>query len=160
MESMERSSRKVRTGVVVSDAREKTVTVAIELQFPHPKYKKIVKKTRKLHAHDESFEAKVGDTVKIMETKPFSKTKKWRVTVKDAIPGGQIKKGDIVQAVVVRTKKETRRKDGTYIRFDENACVIINEQEQPRGTRIFGPVGRELREKKFMRIVSLAPEVL
>jgi len=69
-------------------------------------------------------------------------------TVKDAIPGGQIKKGDIVQAVVVRTKKETRRKDGTYIRFDENACVIINEQEQPRGTRIFGPVGRELREKK------------
>ena len=76
MESMERSSRKVRTGIVVSDAREKTVTVAIELQFPHPKYKKIVKKTRKLHAHDESFEAKVGDTVKIMETKPFSKTKK------------------------------------------------------------------------------------
>jgi len=81
-------------------------------------------------------------------------------TVKDAIPGGQIKKGDIVKAVVVRTKKETRRKDGTYIRFDENACVIINDQEQPRGTRIFGPVGRELREKKFMRIVSLAPEVL
>ena len=80
MESIERSSRKVRIGIVVSDAREKTVTVAIELQFPHPKYKKIVKKTRKLHAHDESFEAKVGDTVKIMETKPFSKTKKWRVT--------------------------------------------------------------------------------
>ena len=77
-------------------------------------------------------------------------------TVKDAIPGGQIKKGDIVQAVVVRTKKETRRKDGTYIRFDENACVIINEQEQPRGTRIFGPVGRELREKKFMRILKPA----
>ena len=72
-------------------------------------------------------------------------------TVKDAIPGGQIKKGDIVNAVVVRTKKETRRKDGTYIRFDENACVIINEQDQPRGTRIFGPVGRELREKRFMR---------
>ena len=74
--------------------------------------------------------------------------------------GGIIKKGDIVSAVVVRTKKETRRKDGTYIRFDENACVIINEQDQPRGTRIFGPVGRELREKRFMRIVSLAPEVL
>ena len=72
----------------------------------------------------------------------------------------QIKKGDIVQAVVVRTSKETRRKDGTYIRFDENACVILNDQDQPRGTRIFGPVGRELREKKFMRIVSLAPEVL
>jgi large subunit ribosomal protein L14 len=81
-------------------------------------------------------------------------------TVKDANPGGEIKKGDIVSAVVVRTKKEIRRDDGTYIRFDENACVLLNEQEQPRGTRIFGPVGRELREKKFMRIVSLAPEVL
>ena len=69
-------------------------------------------------------------------------------TVKEAIPGGQIKKGDIVEAVVVRTRKETRRKDGTYIRFDENACVILNDQDQPRGTRIFGPVGRELREKK------------
>ncbi len=81
-------------------------------------------------------------------------------TVKDAIPGGAIKKGEVVKAVVVRTKKETRRPDGSYIRFDENACVIINDQQQPRGTRIFGPVGRELRDKKFMRIVSLAPEVL
>ena len=80
MSEENRTSRKVRTGIVVSDAREKTVTVAIEIQFPHPKYKKIVKKTRKLHAHDESFEAKVGDTVKIMETKPQSKTKRWRVT--------------------------------------------------------------------------------
>ena len=77
MSNVERTSRKVRTGIVVSDVREKTVTVAIELQFPHPKYKKIVKKTRKLHAHDESFEAKVGDTVKIMETKPFSKTNEY-----------------------------------------------------------------------------------
>ena len=82
------------------------------------------------------------------------------VTVKDAMPAGNIKKGTVSRAVVVRTKKETRRKDGTYIRFDENACVIINDQDQPRGTRIFGPVGRELREKKFMRIVSLAPEVI
>ena len=81
-------------------------------------------------------------------------------TVKDAIPGGSVKKGEIVKAVVVRTKKENRRQDGTYIRFDDNACVLINDQLQPRGTRIFGPVGRELREKKFMRIVSLAPEVL
>ena len=81
-------------------------------------------------------------------------------TVKDATPGGEIKKGDIVNAVLVRTKKEIRRIDGTYIRFDENACVLLNEQDQPMGTRIFGPVGRELREKKFMRIVSLAPEVL
>ncbi|MEC7819853.1 MAG: 50S ribosomal protein L14 [Actinomycetota bacterium] len=81
-------------------------------------------------------------------------------TVKEVSPGGEIKKGDIVSAVLVRTKKEIRRDDGTYIRFDENACVLLNDQDQPRGTRIFGPVGRELREKKFMRIVSLAPEVL
>jgi large subunit ribosomal protein L14 len=81
-------------------------------------------------------------------------------TVKDATPGGTVKKGEVVKAVVVRTKKENRRSDGTYIRFDDNACVIINDQQQPRGTRIFGPVGRELRDKNYMRIVSLAPEVL
>jgi large subunit ribosomal protein L14 len=81
-------------------------------------------------------------------------------TIKDANPGGSIKKGEIVRAVVVRTKKETRRQDGTYIRFDDNACVIIDQNRQPRGTRIFGPVARELRDRRFMRIVSLAPEVL
>ena len=82
------------------------------------------------------------------------------VTVKDAIPNAPVKKGEVAQAVVVRTTKEMRRKDGTYIRFDDNAAVLINPQGEPRGTRIFGPVGRELREKKYMRIVSLAPEVL
>ena len=81
-------------------------------------------------------------------------------TVKDAIPGGNVKKGEAVKAVIVRTRKETRRPDGSYIRFDENAAVIINNNGEPRGTRIFGPVGRELRDKKFMRIVSLAPEVI
>ena len=81
-------------------------------------------------------------------------------TVKDAIPGAGVKKGEVVKCVVVRVKKEKRRADGSYIRFDENAAVLINDQMQPRGTRIFGPVGRELRDKKFMRIVSLAPEVL
>ena len=81
-------------------------------------------------------------------------------TVKDAIPGAGVKKGEVVKAVVVRTAKEHRRQDGTYIRFDDNACVLINETDEPRGTRIFGPVARELRERKFMRIVSLAPEVL
>ncbi len=81
-------------------------------------------------------------------------------TVKDAIPGAGVKRGDVVKCVVVRVKKEKRRADGSYIRFDENAAVLINDQSQPRGTRIFGPVGRELRDKKFMRIVSLAPEVL
>ncbi|OEV10965.1 MULTISPECIES: 50S ribosomal protein L14 [Streptomyces] len=81
-------------------------------------------------------------------------------TVKDAIPGGNVKKGDIVKAVIVRTVKERRRPDGSYIRFDENAAVILKNDGDPRGTRIFGPVGRELREKKFMKIISLAPEVL
>lgn len=81
-------------------------------------------------------------------------------TVKVATPGGSVKKGDVVRAVVVRSKKEFGRKDGTYIAFDENAAVLIDNQNNPRGTRIFGPVARELREKSFMKIVSLAPEVL
>ena len=80
--------------------------------------------------------------------------------VKDAIPGGNVKSGDVVKAVVVRTVKERRRPDGSYIKFDENAAVIIKPDGDPRGTRIFGPVGRELRDKKFMKIISLAPEVL
>jgi large subunit ribosomal protein L14 len=81
-------------------------------------------------------------------------------TVKDAIPGGNVKKGDVVKAVIVRTVKQTRRPDGSYIKFDENAAVILKNDGDPRGTRIFGPVGRELRDKKFMKIISLAPEVL
>ncbi|GAB3819669.1 50S ribosomal protein L14 [Tessaracoccus terricola] len=81
-------------------------------------------------------------------------------TVKDAIPGGNVKKGEIVKAVVVRTSKERRRADGSYIKFDENAAVLLNTSGEPRGTRIFGPVARELRERKFMRIISLAPEVI
>lgn len=90
--------------------------------------------------------ARIGDTVVC--------------TVKDAIPGGNVKKGEVVKAVVVRTKKERRRPDGSYIKFDENAAVVLKGDGEPRGTRIFGPVGRELRDKKFMKIVSLAPEVL
>ncbi len=90
--------------------------------------------------------ARIGDTVVI--------------AVKDALPDGTVKKGDVAKAVVVRTRKEVRRRDGSYIRFDENAAVIINDAGEPRATRIFGPVGRELREKKFMKIVSLAPEVI
>ena len=82
------------------------------------------------------------------------------VAVKDALPDGTVKRGDVAKAVVVRTTKEVRRKDGSYIRFDENAAVIINDNNEPRATRIFGPVGRELRDKKFMKIVSLAPEVV
>jgi large subunit ribosomal protein L14 len=82
------------------------------------------------------------------------------VAVKDALPNGTVKKSEVARAVVVRTVKETRRKDGSYIKFDENAVVIINEQGEPRATRIFGPVARELRDKKYMKIVSLAPEVI
>jgi len=82
------------------------------------------------------------------------------VTVKDAMPSGNMKKGTVSKAVVVRTRKEFRRPDGSYIRFDDNSCVLLNAQDEPRATRIFGPVARELRDKKFMKIVSLAPEVL
>jgi large subunit ribosomal protein L14 len=82
------------------------------------------------------------------------------VAVKDALPGANVKKGEVARAVIVRTRKEIRRKDGSYIRFDQNAAVLIDKEREPRGTRIFGPVARELREKEFMKIVSLAPEVL
>lgn len=82
------------------------------------------------------------------------------VTVKDAVPSGNAKKGTVSRAVVVRTRKEVRRQDGSYIRFDDNSCVLLNAQDEPRGTRIFGPVARELRDRQFMKIVSLAPEVL
>jgi len=82
------------------------------------------------------------------------------VSIKSAVPGGSVKKGEVSKAVVVRTKKEKGRRDGSYVRFDDNAVVLVNEQDEPKGTRIFGPVARELREKQFMKIVSLAPEVL
>jgi large subunit ribosomal protein L14 len=106
---------------------------------------KRVRCIRVLGGHDRRY-AGVGDLI--------------IVSVKSAIPGGTVKKGDISKAVVVRTKKETKREDGSYIRFDENAAVLINQQNEPKGTRIFGPVARELREKQFMKIISLAPEVL
>jgi len=82
------------------------------------------------------------------------------VTIKKAIPGGIVKKGEVTKAVIVRTRKELRRKDGSYIRFDDNAAVLVNDQKEPQGTRVFGPIARELREKKFMKILSLAPEVI
>ena len=199
---MERNLRKTRTGKVVSNKMDKTIVVAIENHVKHPLIGKIVKRTYKLKAHDENNECGIGDTVKVMETRPLSKDQKGvlgmiqqetrlkvadntgakellciRVmggstrryanigdvivaSVKDATPGGVVKKGDVVKAVVVRTVKGARRKDGSYIKFDENAAVIIKDDKNPRGTRIFGPVARELREKQFMKIVSLAPEVL
>jgi large subunit ribosomal protein L14 len=83
-----------------------------------------------------------------------------KIAVKDVLPGGGIKKGEVARAVIVRTRKEVRRKDGSYIRFDDNAAVIIDDKNEPKGTRIFGPVGRELRDRQFMKIISLAPEVI
>jgi large subunit ribosomal protein L14 len=118
---------------------ETVVTVADNSGAKQAKCFKVLGGTRRRYAH-------VGDVVVC--------------AVKQAIPGGAVKKGDVVKAVVVRTAKERRRRDGTYIRFDENAVVIINEKREPVGTRIFGPVARELRDKKFMKIVSLAPEVV
>src|ERR1051325_9008563 len=106
---------------------------------------KKVRCIRVLGGHDRRY-AGVGDLIV--------------VSVKSAIPGAAIKKGEMSRAVIVRTKKETRRKDGSFIRFDENAAVLLNPQGEPRGTRIFGPVARELREKNYMKIISLAPEVL
>ena len=203
------AARKERRGVVVSDAMDKTVVVRVDILKPHPKYKKMMRRSIKLHAHDEDNQAKVGDTVRVVETRPLSKTKRWRVAEIVEVagdpgripapggrqhgrpraalhphhgrepaplcraseisswapssrrtPNGSVKKGEVVQAVVVRTKKQHPREDGTYIAFDENAAVIIDNQRNPRGTRIFGPVARELRERNFMKIVSLAPEVL
>ncbi len=106
---------------------------------------KRVRCIRILGGHDRRY-AGVGDVIV--------------VSVKSAIPNGQVKKGEVSKAVIVRTKKESRRADGSYIRFDENAVVLLNTQGEPRGTRIFGPVARELRERQYMKIVSLAPEVI
>ena len=192
MEEKRISSRKVRVGKVVSDKMDKTVVVAIADRVAHPLYKKIVGRTYKLKAHDENNTCGIGDTVKVMETRPLSKDKRWRVveivekakeikcirvlggsgrkygnigdiivaSVRKAAPGGQVKKGEVVKAVIVRSAKGVRREDGTYVRFDENAAVLIKDDKNPSGTRIFGPVARELREKDFLKILSLAPEVV
>ena len=212
----ERGLRKTRIGVVVSDKMDKTCVIQIKTRVRHPLYGKIMNRTSKLKVHDENNECGIGDTIKVMETRPLSKDKRWRLveiiekakqfkeetamiqpqtrlkvadnsgakeimcirvlggsfrrdgsigdvivaSVKTATPGGTVKKGEVVKAVIVRMRKNKRRPDGSYIKFDDNAAVIINDQNMPRGTRIFGPVARELREKDFMKIVSLAPEVL
>ena len=210
----DRTFRKTRVGKVVSDKMDKTIVVAIADSVQHPLYKKIIKRTYKLKAHDENNECRVGDTVEVMETRPLSKDKRWRLveiiekaksggahmiqqetflraadnsgakelkcirvlggsarkygnigdiivcSVRKCTPGGGVKKGQVVKAVIVRSRKGLRRADGSYIRFDENAAVIIREDKNPQGTRIFGPVARELRDKDFMKILSLAPEVL
>ena len=206
----QRRLRKERVGVVSSNKMDKTITVAVKWKEKHPIYGKFVNKTKKYHAHDEKNECNIGDTVRIMETRPLSRTKRWRlvniierakeymiqqesrlvvadnsgakealcirvlggtrrryasvgdiivVAVKSVIPSSDLKKGVVSKAIIVRTKKEVRRPDGSYIRFDDNACVLLNAAGEMRGSRIFGPVARELRATN-MKIVSLAPEVL
>ena len=214
MNEVRTSSRKTRVGKVVSDKMDKTVVVAVSDRVAHPLYKKIVGRTYKLKAHDENNACGIGDTVKVMETRPLSKDKRWRVveiiekakeggasmiqqesylkvadntgakeikcirvlggstrkfgnigdvivaSVRKAQPGGTVKKGEVVKAVIVRSAKGIRRNDGTYVRFDDNAAVLMKDDKNPRGTRIFGPVARELRDKDYMKILSLAPEVI
>ena len=222
-------------GEVVSSRMHKTIVVQVVRKKAHPFYGRVVSKAKKFYAHDEKNVAHVGDVVRLEETRPLSKLKRWRLkevvrqaallpettrrgsqltgvfavraqgdpimavmmrsmlevadnsgarklqmilplggstglnaglgdvitaSVKEAAPEGQVQKGKVVKAVIVRTRKEHRRRDGTYIRFDSNAAVLINDAGEPVGTRVFGPVARELRERKFLKIVSLAPEVL
>src|SRR5215475_8076583 len=153
-------------GVVVSDKQDKTVVVRVERRFTHPVMKKTVRRTKKYYAHDETNEYQVDDIVWIEERRPLSKRKYATigdvivVSVKEAIPRGRVKKGEVMKAVVVRISKDIKRPDGSIIRFDRNAAVLINPQMEPVGTRIFGPVPRELRAKNHMKIISLAPEVL
>ena len=191
MTEVRTTSRKTRVGKVVSDKMDKTVVVIVEDRVAHKRYKKIIGRTYRLKAHDENNECGIGDRVRVMETRPLSRDKRWRVveitgakeikcirvlggskrkyasigdvivaSVRKAAPGGQVKKGDVVKAVVVRTSKAVRRADGTYVRFDDNAAVLIKDDRNPTGTRIFGPVARELRDRDYMKILSLAPEVI
>ena len=215
--------RQERVGVVATAKMEKTVVVAVERLVRHGFYRKTIRRTSTFMAHDE-LGARAGDRVRIVETRPLSRQKRWRVAeileratadaaalseeaegdmiqmrtilqvadnsgarkiscilpvggsagryarlgdvitanVKESAPDAPepVRKGKVVKAVIVRCRKEQRRRDGSYIRFDENAAVLIKEDGEPVGTRVFGPVARELRDKKFMKIVSLAPEVL
>ena len=162
---MERGLRKKKIGRVVSDKMDKTIVVAVETKVRHPLYGKTMNRTTKFKAHDENNEANMNE-IMCIRVLGGSKRKFGNIgdiivaSVKSATPGGVVKKGDVVKAVIVRSVRGLRRADGSYIKFDENAAVIIKEDKQPRGTRIFGPVARELRDKEFNKILSLAPEVL
>jgi len=179
-----RGRRKVRLATVIADKMDKTVIVQVGSSKAHRLYRKTVQQRTSFKVHDEKNECGVGDLVRITETRlkvaDNSGAKELLVirvagghyrkyayvgdiitaTVKSAQPGGQVKKGEVVKAVVVRVNKEYKRPDGSLIRFDENAAVLLATANNPRGTRIFGPVARELRERNFMKIISLAPEVL
>ena len=199
--------KKILTGIVVSDKPNKTITVVVERKYSHPLLKKVIKVKKKYNVHDENNKFKTGDKVSIIESKPFSKNKKFQVmenikimiqvqtelqvadntgakkiecikvlggskrryasigdtiviAVKEAIPKGKVKKGSVHKAVVVRVKKGIHREDGSKVKFDNNAAVLVDDKGEPVGTRIFGPVTRELRNRGQMKIISLAPEVL
>src|SRR5205085_25935 len=160
-EAGKRGRRAEKVGVVASDKMQKTVVVRVDRLIKHPKYRRYVRRTSKFMAHNET-DATIGDKVRIVGSagRTASLGDRVKVTVKEAAPDGAVKKGTVQNAVIVRTRKEVRRKDGTYIRFDQNACVLIKPDDTPIGTRVFGPVARELRDRNFMKIVSLAPEVI
>ena len=197
-------TKKVLKGIVTSARNNKTIVVEVTRKFKHPFYEKIIKRSKKYHAHDENNKFKEGEKVSIIECKPVSKKKNLAgikimiqvqtelmvadntgarrvecikvlggskrryasvgdlivISVKDAIPKGKVKKGTVHKAVVVRTRKGIYRDDGSKVQFDANAVVLTDEKGEPIGTRIFGPVTRELRTKGHTKIISLAPEVL
>ena len=196
-------TKKILKGIVTSAKNNKTIVVEVTRKFKHPFYEKVIKRSKKYHAHDEKNKFKEGEKVSIIESKPFSKKNlagsrimiqiqteltvadntgarrvecikvlggsKRRyasvgdiivISVKDAIPKGKVKKGAVHKAVVVRTRKEIYRDDGSKVQFDKNAVVLTDDKGEPIGTRIFGPVTRELRTRGHTKIISLAPEVL
>eukprot|EP01038_Epipyxis_sp_PR26KG_P008625 gene8625-11658_t len=155
--------KKERVGIVVSNKPQKTIVVAIQIRYQHPMYGKTLIKTKRYMAHDEKNECKAGDLVLLEERNNRKYANVGDIiigVVKDAIPNMAIKRSNIVRAVIVRTRKTLKRADGMAIRFDDNAAVIINAENNPRGTRVFGPVAREIREKNFTKIISLAAEVI
>ena len=198
-------SKKILNGRVVKDKNDKTIVVLVKRKYSHPFFGKVITSSKKYHAHDKNNKFKIGDNVTIIESKPFSKKKKWEVlnkqmiqvqtelnvadntgarivecikvlggskrryasigdmivvSVKEAIPNAKVKKGTVHKAVVVRTKYSIHRNDGSKVKFDNNAAVLVDDKGEPLGTRIFGPVTRELRVKGQTKIISLAPEVL
>ena len=164
-----RNFRKTRQGVVISNKMDKTIVIAAKFKEKHPIYGKFVQKTKKYHIQAES-RLTVADNSGAREAlciRVLGGTRRRYasvgdvivVAIKNAIPTSDVKKGAVSKALVVRTKKEIRRADGSYIRFDDNACVLLNNAGELRGSRIFGPVARELRAVN-MKVVSLAPEVL
>ena len=163
--------KKILTGVVISDKPNKTITVMVERKYSHPVLKKVIKVRKNYNAHDEQTELQVADNTgakRIECIKVLGGSKRRYasigdtivIAVKEAIPKGKVKKGTVHKAVVVRVKKGIHRNDGSKVKFDNNAAVLVDDKGEPVGTRIFGPVTRELRSRGQMKIISLAPEVL